>query len=393
MSDDREVWVTGLGTMSAAGVDAAALYRTMLAERCALTRDAGAGRWLGRAPDPPRAGDLRRLDRAARLFYISASEAWGSAGLHHAPPDPNRVAVLEGSSLGPLSDVLATMRNGQPVNPSTLIRCMTGAGGVQFGQSRGITGPVLHLSSGSVSAACAIADGWARIRRGEQDVVVAGGAECPLAEEIVTAFGSAAILAPAEAAESGCRPFDAHRSGTVLGEGAGVLILEAAEHARRRGAAPRAVLEGVGGWTESGTTMVAPRADGEGIYRAVAEACGERMPALGWIKAHGTGTRLNDSAEIAGLRRALGSGIATIPLTALKPIFGHALGASSALEAVAAILALEGGFVPPTLGTREVDPALGPLAVADRRAQVATRRALLLSQSFGGRAAALLLAA
>jgi 3-oxoacyl-(acyl-carrier-protein) synthase len=390
---NRPVWITGIGVVSAAGLGVAALEQLITQGGSALSRSPDDSRWLGRAPDPPPSAATRRLDRAARLFVAAAEEAWRSAGLEDAMLTRERVAVLEGSSLGPMSEVLGDLRRGRFPCPSALLRCMTGAGGSVFGQLHGITGPVLHLSSGSVSAACAVAQGWERIRSGELDVVVAGGAECPLAEEIIATFAAAGLLAPGDESEPGCRPFDAARAGTVLGEGAGVLVLEAAPHAVRRLARPRAILLRAGTATECGGGMLAPRADGEGILRVVRAVCGMPKARPGWIKSHGTGTRLNDTAEARGLWQAFGPDLAEIPITALKPTLGHTLGASAALEAVASVVALGAGVVPPTHGLTCLDQELGPLRVPTVSTPAPAGPALLLSQSFGGRAAALLIAA
>src|SRR5581483_2657014 len=216
--------------------------------------------------------------------------------------------------------------------------------------------------------------------------------ESPLHPAIVQAFAAAGILAPGDGGPLPCRPFDPARCGTVLGEGAGALVLESAEHAARRGARPRAVLAG---FSLSGEAhgMTSPDPSGRGVRRAASQALGDTpCDRLGWIKTHGTGTPLNDAAECRGLAALLGDALPRIPLTSLKPALGHCLGASTAVETVAAVLALARGFVPATLGTARVDPALPPCTVALRRA-AASAPVLVLAESFGGRCAALLLRA
>jgi 3-oxoacyl-(acyl-carrier-protein) synthase len=171
------------------------------------------------------------------------------------------------------------------------------------------------------------------------------------------------------------------------------LVLEAREHAIRRGAAPRAVLAGYGLSGES-FGMTSPDPSGRGVRLAASQAFGGASTGgLGWIKAHGTGTELNDAAECRGLAALLGDSFAGIPLTSLKPSLGHCLGASTAVETVAVVVALRMGLVPRTLGTTCVDAALPPCTVALRSTTTAAPNALVLAESFGGRCAALLLRA
>jgi 3-oxoacyl-(acyl-carrier-protein) synthase len=268
---------------------------------------------------------------------------------------------------------------------------MPGAGGVAFAGARGLRGPVLQLSAGSASAACAIALAADRIATGDVDVVVAGGSECPLQEDIVASFAAAGLAATDESIA--CRPFDRRRRRTVLGEGSGALVLESSAHARARGAAPITILEGWGSAGESHDT-VRPDPRGTVVRDAARRAMGNRDPAaLAWIKTHGTGTRLGDAAEYHGLAAAMGGALSQIPVTSLKPLLGHCLGASAAVEAVAATLVFEERFVPATLGTEEVDGKFGELRVATGPLDRGPGPVLALAEGFGGRCVALLLAA
>jgi 3-oxoacyl-(acyl-carrier-protein) synthase len=400
MTAANEVWVTGIGVVSAAGIGTDAL-------RCLIGRSATGvepqsvlgGRPAGLAPTPPPTGWTRRLDRSARLFAVACEGAWEDAGLSGTTGGLDRCGVIEGSSLGPMSGLLAEHRGSRAGagsarsgsgRASHLVRFMSGAGGAAFAQRHGLAGPVFALSAGSVSAAFAMAEAWWKLAFDLVDVVVVGGCEAPLDPEVVACFDAAGVLAPVDAVPP-CRPFDRDRCGTVLGEGAGALVLERAEHARRRGAAPRAVLAGVGASCES-HSAVAPDPTGIGVARAVRAALGETDPAeIGWIKAHGTGTPANDAAECRGLAAALGPSLEHSWLTSLKPALGHCLGASAAVEAVAAVLALEDGLVPATLGTTRVDPGLLGCAVATTIREDPRPAALLLAESFGGRCAALVL--
>ena len=394
----REVWVTGIGAVTAAGVGTGALVDSLAGGRsCVLPQPDLDGLVAGRAPDPPRQRAARHLERSAALFLTAAEEAWHDAGLGDAVPDPARCGVIEGSSLGPLADVLEALRahvaagEGAALRPTGLVRFMTGAGGAAVAHLHHLQGPVFHVAAGSISAAAAIGEGFHKIAAGQADVVVAGGAECPLQRDVIEHFRAAGILAGPGDDGTVCRPFDARRCGTVLGEGAGVLVLEEASHARARGVPPKAIVTGFGLTCEA-FSMIAPDPSGAGVAASVRAALSE-VPhgEVDWVKAHGTGTKLNDAAESRGLALVFGPRLRDIPLTSLKPLLGHCLGASGAVEAAAVVLALTHGFVPPTLGTERVDPALPECRVATTPERCDARHALLIAESFGGRCAALTL--
>lgn len=402
--NEREVWITGCGAITAAGIGTRALETALAGERSCVSVDSAGGPPVGRAPDPPPCREGRKLDRSARLFLAAASEAWEDAGLSDLPLEPCRVAVVEGSSLGPMHELIEASRRcgcsgsggsgcGHRVRPSDIVRFMTGAGGAAFAQSHGIGGPVLHVSGGSVSAACAIGEAAMWVACGRVDVAIAGGAESPLHPDIVGLFRAAGILAEVDGRPAPCRPFDAARCGTVLGEGAGIVVLEAADRARARGRAPLAVFTGYGTGSES-YSMTAPDPSGSAVASAVRQAIAAGgTTGLGWIKCHATGTRRGDASECHGLQSVFGTELGRIAMSGLKPLLGHCLGASGAVETVAAVLALGQALVPGTIGTGTVDPGLPPCTVALHPRPLDAPAALLLSESFGGRAAALLLRA
>jgi 3-oxoacyl-[acyl-carrier-protein] synthase II len=243
-----------------------------------------------------------------------------------------------------------------------------------------------------VSSASAVGDAFQRVASGELDLVIAGGAECPLQEDIVGTFEAAGILADATEDDPCCRPFDARHSGTSLGEGAGILILESEEHARARGANCRAILRGYGMCAED-YSMIAPDPEGSGVERAVRQALmnggADRIASVDWIKTHGTGTARNDAAECRGLARVWPERFASMPLTSIKPILGHCLGASGAVEAVACLLAMEEELIPSLVDCDVADSELPPCSLVRAPERRRTESVLLLSESFGGRCAAL----
>ena len=396
----RRVVITGVGAVSPAGIGAPALLELVTSGRSAVQPQPQLdGLPAGAAPDLPPDRRTRRLDRAARLFAAAGEEAWRDAGLAEVAEDGGRFALIEGSSLGGLADMLDEHRqyverhDDRPPGPAALVRYMAGAGGAFLAQQHGIHGPVFHLSAGSVSAMVAIGEAWLKVACGAADVALAGGGDCTLQRDVAAAFRASGILAHAAGASAECRPFDRRRSGTVLGEGAGAVILESAQHAAARGARIRAMAGGYGLSCEAGS-MTAPDAEGTGVAAAAHEALeAAGAHAVGWIKAHGTGTRLGDRAECRGLARLLGPGLAASPLTSLKAAIGHSFGASGAVETAAAVLAIERGIVPPSVGTEEVDPDLPPCRVALRPEAGGRDAVLLLAESFGGRCAALVLQA
>jgi 3-oxoacyl-[acyl-carrier-protein] synthase II len=392
----QRVAVTGVGAVSAAGAGAPALIDLLLGGRSAVRPDAALdGLPAGAAPDTPPDRRTRRLDRAARFFVAAGDEAWADAGLPATPEDGSRYAVIEGSSLGPLGDMLsehqAFLERGdtRPPSPLTLIRYTPGAGGSLLAHEHQVHGPVFYLSAGSVSAMLAIGEAYLKVASGAVDVALTGGAECPLQRDVAAAFLASGILARDNGAPAACRPFDRRRSGTVLGEGAGALVLESEAHALARGARIHALVSGFGMACET-TSATAPDPEGTGVVAAARLALGEAgVRNVAWVKTHGTGTKLNDAAESRGLARLLGDRVADVPLTGLKGAVGHAMGASGAIESVAAALALGRGMVPPCCGTEAVDPDLGPCRIALCAERSAAGTVLLLAEGFGGRCAAL----
>ncbi|NJD09906.1 MAG: hypothetical protein FIB01_05485 [Gemmatimonadetes bacterium] len=331
-----------------------------------------------------RVHELRHLSRSAAAFAAAAEEAWRAAGLPDRLEDADRFALLEGSSLGPLPDAIEAMRSTARVRPTDLLRFMAGSGGVHFAQRHGIEGTVSGVCAGSASGALAIVDGVRLIRTGAADVVVAGAVDRPMQDDIVQRFRAAGILTA-----DCCRPYATDRNGTTLADAAGAIILESRAHAARRGAPVYGQLCAADVATESADGAT-PDPTGDGVAHATRKVMATFQPArISWIKGHGTGTPKGDASECAGLRCALGPAFARIPITSLKSTLGHSLGASGMVECIAAVLAAHRGFVPATSGTRVPDPLLNIDLVTEPRPFDGAGVILMLSQSFGGRCAAL----
>jgi len=389
-----EIWVTGIGAITAVGRDTGSLLD-------ALKRGVSGVRPLPELDGTPAAsappemgnGSDRRADPTAALFRQAATHGWEAAGLDAAGLDPDRIGVCEGSSAGPTGELLRRFGHpdaGRPVRvrPSAVIELMPGAGGAAFARQVGARGPVLHVNAGSAAGAVAIGEAALWVAAGRVDVAVAGASESPLQKDIVAHFRAAGILSEEPGDVAPCRPFDPERRGTVLGEGAAALVLERAERARARGVEPLAVLRGYGLAAEE-YDRVAPDPRGCAVARAVRQALAGAEAGPVCVKAHGSGTRLGDAAELAGLQALLGTDLDRTLVTGLKPVVGHCLGASGAVEAALLILALREGFVPATLGTRRLDPALPPCDLVTEVRAAPHGDALLLSEGFGGRSAAL----
>jgi 3-oxoacyl-[acyl-carrier-protein] synthase II len=221
----------------------------------------------------------------------------------------------------------------------------------------GFTGPNLTFSTACSSSAVAIGEAWSRIRQGEVDIILAGGAEAPLTLGVLKAWESLRTVATMDAnnPESSCKPFSKNRSGLVLGEGAAVIVLEAWEHAVARGAQIHAELIGYGLCTDTGH-ITRPSSEGQAraMHLAIASA-GIEVTDIGYINAHGTGTVANDAVETAAIKQVFGPAAYEIPISSTKSTHGHLLGAAGALELMASILALQSRTAPPTMHLHEPD--------------------------------------
>lgn len=403
------VVVTGLGVLSAAGVGTQALATALRGGRSAIRQiespSDACGPGIGGRVDGLEGLDVlprrlaRRLDRSALLFASAAQMALEASGVLERPLDRSAVGVFEGSSLAGLGRALDERRTLLEQGPErlrvqALTAAVTGAGSGALSILHGLRGPVVTVSSGSVSSACALGAALDQIRLGEVDVAIAGGGEAPLHPTVVALFHRAGLLASKQTEpERACRPFARDRDGTVLAEGGAAVVLEALPHAVRRGAQIRAELRAVA-LTNDAASLVAPAADAVERARAItrvlrkARASAEEVE---YVAAHGTATRSNDKQETLAIKKGLGERARRVPVCAMKSGLGHTLGACTALELIGTLLAMQGGFVPPTLNLDDPDPECD-LDYVPRYARVASvGLALVNAAGFGGRNAALLL--
>jgi nodulation protein E len=324
------------------------------------------------------------LDPFAALATAAAFEALGASGLLDAPVLHERTAIVLGHGMGGLATLEACYerffgRRTPRLHPATVPRAMVSAGVSAVAMAFGVHGPVFATSSACASSAHAIAQGAALVASGCVDVAIVGGSEAIATGACLRAWEATHALS-----RTGCRPFSADRDGTVLGEGAGVLILEEREHALRRGAALRGELIGVG-MTSDAFHLTQPSP--EGPLAAMTTACPDaELLAEGsvLVAAHGTGTALNDRNEAGALRRLFGARAASHPVIATKGTHGHIIGGSAALQVVIGLEALAKGLAPPICGFTARDPECDLDLVLGEARAIGCEQLLVNAFGFGG---------
>jgi 3-oxoacyl-[acyl-carrier-protein] synthase II len=384
-----EVVVTGVGAVTPLGIGASALYERWAAGVCGIEDGEGRCREFT-ATDHLSVKDARRADRFTQLALVASIEAFASAGWDEGLPyEATRIGSIVGSGIGGLGTIEANdlaMFEGGPkhVSPLAVPLMMGNAASAAVSMRHGLRGPCFGTVSACSSGADAIGTAIRAIRYGDCVAVVTGGAEAALTPLSRAAFGALDALSTSGIS----RPFDARRDGFVMGEGAGVLVLENGEAARARGARILAVARGYGA-TADAHHVTAPAPTGEGAAAAIARAledAGATATDVVYVNAHGTSTQLNDRAETVALKIALAEHAAKVPISSTKSAIGHLLGAAGAVEAIATILALRERLIPPTLGWAERDGDLDLDYVPDRARALELRdgqRPLAISNSFG----------
>jgi 3-oxoacyl-[acyl-carrier-protein] synthase II len=382
--------------VTALGRDAAAFEEGLRAGRSGVAKIQlfdveGFRTQLGaQCPDPSPPVDEEKLTGASRpdRFGLQAAmEAVKQAGL--SAREIERAALLFGTGTGgaAITEVYFRRWNAGETPPAGMLVPHQPASVTDLvARHLGVRGPRSTIMTACSSSATAI--GWAadRVRLGQVDVAIAGGAE-GLCRLTYAGFNCLRATSPEP-----CRPFDAERKGLNLGEGAAVLVLESEEHARARGAK---VLAWLAGWgvTADAYHMTAPHPDGDGAARAMQAALDDaRLSAadVGYVNAHGTATPHNDAAETAAIKKVLGARAPSVPVSSIKSMVGHTLGAAGAIEAVASVLTLTRGFVPPTVNLKTPDPAFGELDfVPDRSRALQVDVVISNSFAFGGNNTAL----
>jgi 3-oxoacyl-[acyl-carrier-protein] synthase II len=400
-TDSVHVVVTGLGAITPVGADVASTWESLLAGRSGVGKltDEWAAELPARiaawaAADPATLLDrvqARRLDRCEQFALIAAREAWADAG----PPevDPDRLGVVVSSGIGGVASTLSAYdtlreRGWQRLSPYTVPMLMPNGSAGWIGIELGARAGVHTTVSACASGAEAIGYGMEMIRSGRADVVLAGGTEAAIMQLNVAAFAAMRALSTRnDEPERASRPFDKGRDGFVLGEGAGMVVLESAEHAARRGARVYATAAGVG-YSADAHHIAQPDPAGTGaklaIGRVLADA-GLSAEQVVHVNAHATSTQAGDVVEAQAIAEVLGAAASGVVVSATKSMTGHLLGGAGALESVAAILALRDRVAPPTINLEDPDDDAG-LRIAAEPVELRSRSSApmaVLNNSFG----------
>ncbi len=389
--------ITGLGVVTAIGAGRVAFARGLRSGACGfgeLTLFSSAGYRASRVAEVrgPLPEGPRGASRCDRLALAAAVEAWADAAADGFPRD--RVGLVFGAGAGGLLEAEAYFerrwKGRRPGSARALAAQMPSAAGDTVAAALGVEGPRATVATACSSSAAAIGCAADLLLSGQADVALAGGAEA-LSRVTLAGFNALRAIDPVAP-----RPFDAARAGMGLGEGAAVLVLERLADARARGARVRALLLGCG-MSQDAFHMTNPHPEGRGVFAAMAAAladAGIEAARIDHVNAHGTATPANDPAEALAIRRLVGAEReGAVAVCSTKGALGHTLGAAGAIEAAAVVVAIEEGFVPPTVGLERPDPACGGLDMVRGAARPrAVRLALSNSFAFGGNNAALVFA-
>jgi 3-oxoacyl-[acyl-carrier-protein] synthase II len=409
---ERRVVVTGMGAVTPLGNDVATYWDGLISGRSGIDRIAS----FDPARVPSQVGgeirdfdatavmdrkDVRRHDRYVHYAWAATVEALNDAGIPFPiaeESEADRTGAIVATGIGGVTslvrDVQDAITNGiERVGPFTLLNMIpdTAAGHVAI--SANARGPNYATVSACASSNHAIGEAAGMIRRGDADVMIAGGSEAAICEMVVAAFCAMRALStkrnddPTHAS----RPFDADRDGFVIADGAGMLVLEELERARARGAAIRAEFIGYGASDDaSHVTLPAPGGRGAAASMRIALADAGLEPAeLGYINAHGTSTPPNDSAETTAIKTVFGDDAYRVPISSTKSMTGHLMGAGGGIEAVACVRALETGVLPPTINLENPDPECDLDYVPNEARQAPIATAMSNAFGFGGHNATL----
>jgi 3-oxoacyl-[acyl-carrier-protein] synthase II len=397
----KRVVITGLGTVNPLGKDVPGFWAGLVAGKsgtgpitlydasdqdvrvAAEVKDFDAAAYLGRK-------EVRRTDRFAQLVLVAAEQAIANAGLEFRQNGANGdVGVIVGTGIGGIRTLLENadiMRERGParVSPLMVPMLMPNAAAGQIAIKYGLHGPALSLASACATGTNALGEAAEYIRRGSIQIAICGGGEAAIHPLSLAAMANMGAITRSNAdPERASRPFDANRDGFVMGEGAGVLVLESLDHALERGARIQAELVGYGASCDA-FHITAPDEDGAGAARSMRAAlddAGLAPEEIEYINAHGTSTPLNDLIETKAIHMVFGDYAWKVPISSTKSMIGHLLGAAGAVEAIACVKTMEMGVIHPTINYEVPDPAcdLDYVPNEARRAQVRT----ILSNSFG----------
>ncbi len=391
----KRVVVTGLGVVSAVGNNTTEFWSSLVEGKDGTkeitvfdpspyrTRVAAEVSGL-RLEDHFSKKEVRRLSRCDQFGLIAFREAWRSAGLDRDVIDKERAGVVLGAGSGGILSVEKYFRNyyqgGKKPSPSLLISYSLATTTDLIAMDVGLKGPRTTTATVCSSSSLSLGVAYEMIQMGLADVVASGGSDS-LCEVSFSGFGSLRLIDP-----ESCKPFDKRRQGLVIGEGAGILILEELEYALRRGARIHSELTGYGVCADA-YHLTSPEPNGEGVERVIRAALSQAgivSDQVDAINAHGTATPFNDIAETRGIKRVFGERAKEVPISGIKSMVGHCLGSAGAIEAVATVLTVENGVVPPTIHYEVPDPLCDLNYTPNRSVKKDVRVALSNSFAFGG---------
>ena len=390
----KRIVITGIGGLCSLGTDVPAIWKSMVNGVVGVGEIVDAPLHdvktrIGSAIPvlPPHEIDPQRLvtmDRFSLLACIAATEAVRHSRLEISADNTTRVGAVIGTGICGCIAIeegyRALLLEGKP-RPGifTVPRVMPGAAAGQVSITLGVRGPVFGVTSACSSSNHAFASAMDQLRLGRADVMLAGGSEAPLVYGVIKAWEVLRVMA-----KDRCRPFSRDRSGLILGEGAGVAVLETLEHATARGAPILAELAGAG-MSGDAADIVAPTVEGPtAAIRACLADAGLAPEDIDYVNAHGTGTKANDIIEAKALAAVFGASLPGISVSSTKSMHSHCLGASGALELIACVMAVREGIVPPTMGFNEADPDCELDVTPNEARRRPVRAAISNSFAFGG---------
>lgn len=407
--EKRRVVITGLGAITPLGLTLGESWAAVRENRCGIgpiTQYDAADQKVKLAGevkgfDPAARMDkreARKLDRYVQFALSCAQEAMDQSGLSMKDEDAGRCAVFFASGVGGFSTIQAECLKGAEkgydrVSPYFIPMVISNMAAGNIAIRFGFKGMCMCPVTACASSTNALGDAFRHIRDGYAEAAIAGGAEATITSLAMGGFTSLHALCTSEDVSRASIPFDAERSGFIMGEGAGALVLEECEHAKARGAAILAEVAGYGASCDA-HHITAPAPDGAGAASAMAMAlqdAGAKPGDVGYINAHGTSTALNDAGETAAVKLVFGAHAYKLAMSSTKSMTGHLLGASGAVEAVFTAMALRDGFLPATLHYKVPDPACDLDIVPKWGRQADIRCAMSNSLGFGGHNASILL--
>ncbi|NTW72870.1 MAG: beta-ketoacyl-ACP synthase II [Eubacteriaceae bacterium] len=403
----QRVVVTGLGTVNPLGQDVNEFWDNVKAGKCGIDKIShfDASGWEATLAAEVKEfhpekyihkRELKRLDKFSQFAIYASSQAYEDSGLDKAEFDRERFGVILSSGTGGIETFYECSKKllekgPDRISPYFVPMFITNMAAGNVAIALNAKGPCLCIVTACASGANAIGEAFHKIRYGLMDVAVAGGTEASICEIGISGFMAMKALSVSTDPLRASIPFDKERDGFVMGEGAGVLVLESLEHAKKRNAKIYGEVVGYG-TTCDAYHITSPAPEGEGGGRAMKQAvedAGLELSDVSYINAHGTSTFYNDVNESAAIRNLFGENAYNIPVSSTKSMIGHLLGASGGVEAVVCIKALEEGFIPPTAGYKVVDPDCDLDYVPNVGRQADIQVALSNSLGFGGHNATL----